>query len=452
MSVHGIIWDKEEVKMEENNTTETTEQPQEPVYSQVSMEYVNKQVKKARKKGFIQGFFLTLGILLLTLGIKTGISIIGMIKDGSLYSKIFGASSDSVLDSESIDKLNNLYGLIENTYIEDVDKETLQEGLYKGLLEALDDPYSVYYNQEEYAEMMEGTSGTFEGIGAYLTQDPETNEIKVVKPIKDSPAEKAGMLMDDVIVEVDGENVSGQDLNLVVSKLRGPKGTEVKVGVTRKDEKEIIYFDIRRAEINSISVEHEMLEDKIGYIQIMDFADDTANQFNEAMDDLEDQGMEKLIIDLRSNGGGFVDISVQVADRLIMDGVIVSVKDRNGLSFSYEDKGDDSYLKIPCVFLVDGNTASASEILTGAIKDNGLATIIGTKTFGKGITQMIIPLEDGSGVKITNSKYYSPNGENIHEKGIEPDIVVEFDADKYKKDGEDNQLQAAIDYLEKEGD
>lgn len=438
--------------MEENNTTETIEQPQEPVYSQVSIEYVEKQVKKARKKGLIQGFFLTLGILLLALGIKTSISVVRMIKDGSWYSKVFGVSSDSVLDRETIDKLNNLYGLIKGTYIEDVDKETLQEGLYKGLLEALDDPYSVYYNKEEYAEMMEGTSGTFEGIGAYLTQDPETNEIKVVKPIKDSPAESVGMLADDVIVEVDGENVNGQDLNLVVSKLRGPKGTEVRVGVTRKDSKDIIYFDIKRDEINAVSVEHEMLEDKIGYIQIMDFADDTANQFNEAMDDLEDQGMEKLIIDLRSNGGGFVDISVQVADRLIKDGVIVSVKDRNGLSYSYEDKGDDEYLKIPCVFLVDGNTASASEILTGAIKDNGLATIIGTKTFGKGITQIITPLEDGSGVKITNSRYYSPKGENIHEKGIEPDIVVEFDAEKYKKDGTDNQLDAAIDYLKKEGD
>ena len=328
--------------MEENNTTESTVQPEEPVYSQVSIEYVNKQVKKARKKGFVQGFFLTLGLLLLALGIKTGISVIGMIADGSWYAKIKGTSSDSILDRETIDKLNNLYGLIESTYIEDVDKKTLQEGLYRGLLESLHDPYSVYYNQEEYAEMMEGTSGTFEGIGAYLTQDPETNDIKVVKPIKDSPAEKAGMLADDVIVEVDGENVIGQDLNLVVSKLRGPKGTEVKVGVTRENEKDIIYFDIRRDEINSISVEHEMLEDKIGYIQIMDFADDTANQFNEAMDDLEDQGMEKLIIDLRSNGGGFVDISVDVADRLIKDGVIVSVKEKTGMEYKYEDKGDDN--------------------------------------------------------------------------------------------------------------
>ena len=423
------------------------EENKDPVYSQMSIEYVEKQVRKARKKGFLQGFLLTMGILVIVLGIRMSISVVKMISDGSWYSKLFGVSSDSILDRETIDKLNNLYGLIKGTYIEDVDKKTLQEGLYRGLLEALDDPYSVYYNKEEYAEMMESTSGTFEGIGAYLTQDPETKDISVVKPIKDSPAQKAGMLADDIIVEVDGEDVTGQDLNLVVSKLRGPKGTEVKVGVQRKGEDDIIRFDIKRAEINSESVDHEMLEDKIGYIQIMDFADDTANQFNEAMDDLEDQGMKKLIIDLRSNGGGYVDVSVQIADRLVKDGVIVSVRDRNELSYSYEDAGDEKYLKIPCVVLVDGNTASASEILTGALRDYKIATVMGTKTFGKGITQIITPLEDGSGVKITNSKYYSPNGENIHGKGIEPDVEVEFDAEKYKEDGTDNQLEEAIRYL-----
>ena len=423
------------------------EENKDPVYSQMSIEYVEKQVRKARKKGFLQGFLLTMGILVIVLGIRMSISVVKMISDGSWYSKLFGVSSDSILDRETIDKLNNLYGLIKGTYIEEVDKKTLQEGLYRGLLEALDDPYSVYYNKEEYAEMMESTSGTFEGIGAYLTQDPETKDISVVKPIKDSPAQKAGMLADDIIVEVDGEDVTGQDLNLVVSKLRGPKGTEVKVGVQRKGEDDIIRFDIKRAEINSESVDHEMLEDKIGYIQIMDFADDTANQFNEAMDDLEDQGMKKLIIDLRSNGGGYVDVSVQIADRLVKDGVIVSVRDRNELSYSYEDAGDEKYLKIPCVVLVDGNTASASEILTGALRDYKIATVMGTKTFGKGITQIITPLEDGSGVKITNSKYYSPNGENIHGKGIEPDVEVEFDAEKYKEDGTDNQLEEAIRYL-----
>ncbi len=436
--------------MEENNTAPATEEASEPVYSQMSIEYVSKQVKKARKKGFVQGFLLTMGIIFLAIGIRTAVSVVKMISDGTLYSRVFGNSADSVLDRESIDKLNSLYGLIKGTYLEDVDKETLQEGMYRGMLEALNDPYSEYYNKEEFAKMMESTSGTFEGIGAYLTQDPETDNILVVKPIKDSPAEKAGMKADDIIVEVDGEDISGQDLNLVVSKLRGPKGTTVNVGVRREGEEELIYFDLKRDEINSVSVEYEMLEDKIGYVQLMDFESDTEKQFREAMDALEDQGMEKLIIDLRSNGGGFVDISVEVADRLVKEGVIVSVKDKNGLSYKYEDKGDEDFVTLPCVVLVDGNTASASEILTGCLKDYGLATIMGTKTFGKGITQIITPLEDGSGVKITNSRYYTPEGKNIHEIGIEPDIVIEWDSDKYKEDGTDNQLDAAIDYLKKQ--
>ena len=170
----------------------------------------------------------------------------------------------------------------------------------------------------------------------------------------------------------------------------------------------------------------------------------------EAFSDLETKGMKSLIIDLRSNGGGYVDISVEIADRLVKEGVIVSVKEKHGLSYKYEDKGDEKYLKVPCVVLVNGNTASASEILTGALRDYKLATVMGTKTFGKGITQMIFPLDDGSGVKITNSEYYTPNGENVHGTGIEPDVVVEWDYEKYTKDGTDNQLEAAEEYLKKQ--
>ncbi|MBQ6574577.1 MAG: S41 family peptidase, partial [Lachnospiraceae bacterium] len=288
---------------------------------------------------------------------------------------------------------------------------------------------------------------TFEGIGVYLTQDPDTKDIIVVRPIKDSPAQKAGMLADDIVVEVDGEDVAGQDLNLVVSKMRGPKDTMVNVGVKREGSDDIIRFDIKRSEINALTVDYEMLDNRIGYSAISEFADATDDQFREAIDSLEGDGMKALIIDLRSNGGGFVDSSVEVADRLVKEGVIVSVKDKRGLSYRYEDEGDENYLKVPCVVLVDGNTASASEILTGALKDHGLVTVMGTKTFGKGITQIITSLDDGSGVKITNSKYYTPNGENIHEIGIEPDVEVEFDYDRYKKDGYDNQLEAAKDYL-----
>ena len=437
--------------MEENYESKAGEaDSKSPVYSQMSMEYVSNQMKRAQKKGMIQGLLIALGIVLISAILIAGVSIVRMIMNGSLYSKLLGSSVSSVLDRRSINKIDELYNIINSTYIEDVDKEDLQEGLYKGLLESLDDPYSVYYTKEEFNQMMEDTSGTFEGIGAYLTQDPDTQVITVVKPIKNSPAEAAGILADDVLVEVDGEDITGQDLNLVVSKLRGPKGTEVKVGVYREGEKDVVTFDIVRDEITTLSVDYEMFDDDIGYIAISEFADATAEQFNEAYDDLESQGMKSLIIDLRSNGGGYVDVSVEIADKLVKEGVIVSVKDKHGLSYKYEDSGDENYLKIPCVLLVDGNTASASEILTGALRDYDLATIIGTKTFGKGITQNIMPLEDGSGVKITGSTYYTPDGENIHGVGIEPDIEVELDYDKYKEEGIDNQLEAAKEYLKKQ--
>lgn len=442
--------------MEENenqvtNTEETTAPAEAaPVYSQMSIDYVANQMKKARKKGMIQGLLIAFGIVILT-GLITGaISIAKMIKNGSFYARVFGSASSTVLDKESIDKIDSLYALIDKSYLEEVDKEQLQEGLYKGLLESLNDPYSVYYNKEEFAEMMEDTSGTFEGIGVYLLQDPDTKDLLVLQPIKNSPAEKAGMKADDQIVEVDGEDIIGQDINLVVSKMRGPKGTTVNVGVKRSGSDEIIRFDLVRDEINATTVDYKMEEDKIGYIAIAEFADDTANQFNEAYDDLVKQGMKALIIDLRSNGGGYVDTAVKVADKLIKEGDILTVRDKNGLSYKYEDNGDENYMTVPCVLLVDGNTASASEILTGALRDHDLVTIIGTKTFGKGITQIIAPLDDGSGVKITNSKYFTPDGEDIHGIGIEPDILVEWDQEKYKKDGTDNQLDAAKDYIKKE--
>lgn len=408
---------------------------------------ISKQIKAAKKKGRIQGALIVLGTILIIGGIVIAINVTRMISNGTIYAKLVSFGNKSVLDRDTVNKIDEIYRIIDNTFIEEVDKDAIREGIYKGMLEALDDPYSVYYTQEEYKEMMESSSGMFEGIGAYLSQDPNTNQVTVVRPIKGSPAEDAGILSDDIIIEVDGENVEDFDLNLVVSKIRGPKDSQVKLGIKREGETELLYFDVKRDTINVESVSHEMLDDKIGYIIITEFADATGKQFAEAYDELIDNGMEKLIIDLRSNGGGYVDTSVEVANKLIEKGTVVSIKDRHGKGETYKDKGDGNFITIPCVFLVDGNTASASEILTGAIKDYGLATVIGTQTFGKGIVQDILPLKDGSGLKVTNSKYYTPNGENIHKIGIEPDIIVEWDGDRYRAEGIDNQLEAAKSYL-----
>lgn len=422
---------------------------QGPVYSKETLDYIAAQTKKAKRKGFLQGFIFSFVLLLFGCVVYLGVSVVRMISDGSLYAKTLGTVGSTILDKETIDKINSLYKIIGNTYIEEVDPQTIRDGMYKGMLEALGDPYSVYYTEDEFKEMMESSSGTFEGIGAYLSQDPSTMAITVVRPIKDSPAEAAGILADDILVEVDGEDITGQDLNLVVSKVRGPQGTKVNIGVVRAGESEILHFDVERDKINEVSVEYEMKDSKIGYILISEFADATGDQFKEAMDELEKEGMQSLIIDLRSNGGGYVDVSVDIADRILKGGVIVSIKDRHNIGHSYEDNGDEKFIDIPCVVLVDGNTASASEILTGALQDYEFATVIGTKTFGKGIVQDVLPLGDGSGMKITSSKYYTPNGVNIHGVGIEPDIVVEWDRDRYVNEGVDNQLEAAINYLTK---
>ena len=433
----------------ENNNKEpiTAKAVEQPVYSQMSLEYVASQVKAAKRKGRIQGAFITLGIvLLISLTYMVG-SIIKMVANGSIYAKAVSIGGSGILDKETVDKVDEIYRIINNTFIDEVDKDVIREGMYRGMLEALDDPYSVYYSKEEYDEMMESSSGVFEGIGAYLSTDPDTNNVYIVRPITGSPAEEAGLLADDVIIEVDGENVEGLDINVVVSKVRGPKGTTVNIGVARTGESDLIYFDVKRDKINEESVTGELLEDNIGHIIITEFADATGKQFVKTYDDLMDQGMEKLIVDLRSNGGGYVDTSVEVADKLVEEGAIVSIKDRRGIGYTYEDAGDDNFITIPCVFLVDGNTASASEILTGAVKDYGIATVIGTQTFGKGIVQDVLPLEDGSGLKITNSKYYTPNGENIHKVGITPDYIVEWDGQRYVDEGIDNQLEAAKSFL-----
>lgn len=417
--------------------------------AQVSMTVFEQQMKNATKKGRAQGFWVSIVvfvcILLLIQGIKLAISI----ANGSFYADTLSVTGGSLIDKKTAQKVNKIYRIIDKSFIDEVDEDALKEGMFKGMLEALDEKYTTYYTVDEFTEMMEDAEGSFEGIGAYLSQDPDTMVITVVRPILNSPAEAAGLLAGDVLVSVDGEDVSDQDLNLVVTKVRGEKGTSVRIGISREGEEDTIYFDIVRDKVDSISCDYEMLDGNIGHIVISEFADATARQFKDSYNSLVEDGMTSLIIDLRSNGGGYVDTSVDIADFLIKDGLIVTIKDRDGKGYSYEDKGDDDYLKYPCVVLVDGNTASASEILTGALKDHEVATIIGTQTFGKGIVQDVVPLGDGSGIKYTSNKYYTPNGDNIHGVGIEPDIIVEWDVDAYREKHEDNQLEAAINYLTK---
>ena len=406
-----------------------------------------RDLKRARRVGRWQGVLIMGGIVLFIAQLVLFAVIVRKIFNGTIYS-LFNKSSAPVITEDVREKTETLKSVIDNYYYEDVNEEDLQNGIYKGLVAGIGDPYSTYYTKEEYDEMMQSSEGVYEGIGAYLQQDNETMLIKVVKPIKNSPAEKAGILAEDIIVEVDGEDITSQDINLVVSKIRGESGTSVNIGIRRSGEDGILHFDIVRAKVESETVDYKMMEDNIGYIYLSEFDDVSTRQFTDAMEDLKGQGMDSLILDLRDNPGGNVDVAVEIADYILPEGLVVYLQDKNGDREEYTSDASHHWDK-PIVILVNGDSASAAEIVCGALKDYDRATLVGTRTFGKGIVQQILPLGDGSGIKVTIAKYYTPNGTCIHGEGFEPDVEVEFDADLYVKDGTDNQLEKAIEVLKK---
>lgn len=362
-------------------------------------------------------------------------------------------SSSDVVGKNTNDKLETIEGLIDkNFYFED-DEQSKQDGIIKGYMEGLDDPYSVYYTQEEYASFLEDTEGEYVGVGVQVSQDADTKTITVVK-VFDGPAGEAGIEAEDIITEVNGEDISDQDIDTVVDKIRGEEGTEVTITVYRSSDGEDHEFTMPRRKVENPTVEYKMLADNIGYIEVSSFYEVTGQQYIDAVEDLNAQGMEGLIVDLRGNGGGLLEIAVDMLDYMLPAGKIVYTEDKDGnVTSEYKSTDDEQFTK-PLAILVNGYSASASEIFAGAIKDYGIGTLVGTNTFGKGIVQRVFPLEDGSAVKLTIAKYFTPNGNDIHKVGIKPDIEVELDRDAYKesKGEKDNQLQAAVDnILEKLG-
>ncbi len=408
----------------------------------------DKEEKSLINKGRLQGFAVTFAVMLVFM-IGAGLVFAFMMFGGGSYtsSLLYGRPSDSVIDKHTEQKLDTLQSIIEKNYLSDYSKEDLENGLYKGLMEGLSDPYSVYYTEDEYNELTEDSEGVFEGIGAYLTQNPESKVVTITRPIPGSPAEKAGLLTGDILVEVDHENVEGEDLNITVAKIRGKSGTKVNIGVRREGRDGVIRYDIVRAKVESLTVDSKMLDNSIGYIQINEFDDVTSSQFIKAFDELKREEMQGLIIDLRDNPGGSVKTCVEIADELLPEGMIVYTEEKDGTRDEYTSSGEN-YYDGPLVLLVNGNSASAAEILTGAVKDYGIGTILGTTTYGKGIVQRILPLGDGTGVKLTIANYFTPNGENIHGVGIEPDEVLELDVDAYLDEGTDNQLDRAVEIIE----
>ena len=363
-----------------------------------------------------------------------------------------GKVSGAAIDWNKVtDKEEEIYNTIDEYYLNGIDNDKMKDGIYKGMVDSLGDPYTVYYNTEEYKQFTSSSSGTYSGIGVAVSQNVTTGAITIVKTFKKGSGEKEGMKPGDVIYKVEGKKIEGLELSKVVSMIKGEEGTFVKVTVLR-DGKEI-EFNLERKKLEVDTVNYRM-EDrsgkKIGYISVSEFDEVTASQFKSAISELSKEGMEGLVIDLRDNPGGLLDVTCEMLDRMIKKGLLVYTVDKYGKRVDEDATDSDSFDK-PVAILVNGNSASASEVFSGAMKDYKAATLVGTKTFGKGIVQSIVPFGDGTAMKVTVSKYYTPNGVNIHGTGIEPDVVVELSKDatkngKYDRKN-DNQLNKALDVV-----
>lgn len=414
------------------------------------------------KRNFLKGLVTGVCGSLIIFVIATAIYVMadGKVKDEhniGAQSLDFSQEKQQEKQSESyneiMDKLAVMKMIVDNYFLEDVDPGDYADGIYKGFINSLDDPYSTYYTVDEYKALLESSSGVYQGIGSTVSQDVKTGIITIVKPFVTGPAYKAGVLPGDVIYKVEGEEVTGVDLSEVVSKMKGEEGTKVNITILRDGETKPMDFTITRRKIEVPTIEYQMLEDRIGYIVISEFDKVTVNQFSNAIDELENSGMKGLVIDVRSNPGGLLDAVVKMLDRLLPKGLIVYTEDKYG-NREEEDAIDSKKINVPLAILINGNSASASEIFAGAVQDYEIGTVVGTTSFGKGIVQKVIPLPDGTAIKLTISKYFTPKGRNIHGTGIKPDIEVELDEELLKEVvipiEKDNQLQEAIKEVKKQ--
>lgn len=351
---------------------------------------------------------------------------------------------------KSMDKLLSLKEYIKGYYVEGAEDNKLLEGAIKGMFESLGDPYSVYMTKDEFKNFNESTKGSYGGIGVIVTRS-EDGYVTVVAPIEDTPGERAGLKTNDKIIKVDDKDIIGTELEAAVNLMKGKKDTQVTLTVMRDAVKEPLVFEITREEIILKTVKNNMMENNIGYIRISMFDEDTGSEFKKALTALEAKDMKGLVIDLRQNPGGFINQSVEVADELLDEGLIVYTEDKAKKREDYKSK--NGKLNVPFVVLIDEGSASASEIVSGAVKDRKAGLLIGTKSFGKGLVQSIEQLNDGSGIKLTTQKYYTPNGISINKIGIQPDIEVkalEIRGNEKPEDVKDVQLDRAVEELQKQ--
>lgn len=355
---------------------------------------------------------------------------------------------EEAVSQETKEKLSGIQALIQKEYIGEVDEDALQTGICQGYVGALGDPYSAYYDEEQTSALMETTQGEYGGIGVVLTQNLDTGVTTASSVYEDSPAMKAGMKDGDIIYQVEGRDVSGMALEEISGSIKGEKGTTVEITVLRGEEREEVTLTITRDTIQAETVKTRMLEDEIGYLAISEFDSVTLEQYREGLAELTAQGMEGLIVDLRGNPGGNLDTVCEILDLMLPEGLIVYTEDKDGNRQEFtSDEAQE--VQVPLAVLVDGNSASASEIYAGAIQDYGIGQIVGTKTYGKGVVQTIYDLKDGTSLKLTVAEYFTPNGRNIDGEGITPDVEVTYQRDENDPEA-DNQLDRAVEALQDE--
>lgn len=409
--------------------------------------------KERHRSGVIQGLligsFTMLAICAVVIAAAVKKGYIRPDTDGSIYIQSETYDGNTGIGTEAEQKLNLIDQTLKDFYFDDIDDSKVLDNIYKAYVNAYGDKYTVYYTADEYAKMQESSNGAYYGIGVVVRKNDD-GTILVVEPYDGAPGKEAGMRKNDVIVTVNGESVADQDLNSVVARIKGDEGTTVNIGIRRDGSNDITELTVTRRKVEIKTVAYEMLDDSVGLITISEFDKVTAQQFKEAYAQLKTQGMKGLVIDIRSNPGGLLNVVVDMLDEILPDGLIVYTEDKYGNRQEYNGSNPD-VIDVPLAVLVNGESASASEIFAGAVQDYGAGTIIGTQTFGKGIVQTIRRMSDGSAIKYTMAKYFTPKGQDIHGHGVTPDIVeelsdefnnlTEYDASK------DNQLQKAIEVI-----
>lgn len=434
----------------ENGKAEEGKAAKEPERSAALAAAANIQAEAARIRrgdkiasgvlGALLGALITLLVMIpLVFTMKGG----GQSSDGE-SNRVLAEKWETLSERIDLEKMEEIFEYLDAyfLYSDDVDPAVVEDAVLHGLMSGLGDDYAYYYNEEEFKELMESNEGKYYGIGVQVSQNLETYEITVTHVFRNSPALEAGMKEGDVIIGVAGQDIRQLPVDEVVNLIKGDEGSTVEIIVYRESTGENVTLQVERRQVEQDFVYWEMLEDEVGYIELIQFAGNAAEQFGEALKDLTAQGMEGLVLDLRGNPGGLLDSVLDIAEQLLPGGTVLTIKSNytSDQVYSVPASGFDT----PLVVLVDGYSASASEVLSGAIQDYGVGTLVGTTTYGKGIVQNIIQLGDGmTGIKFTTSDYYTPNGRNIHGVGIEPDVVVEFDAESEA----DNQLEKALEVL-----